>query len=87
MIRGKFSWNTLGLLLPNSHGLNTTFYLSIVAGHVHLFVLTSYQSSKGGFQNDNAPCHKVEFVSNWFPEHDNENSALQWPHHKGIITG
>ncbi len=32
------------------------------------------------FQQDNAPCHKAQIVSNhWFLEHDNEFTLLKWP--------
>ncbi len=42
---GIFSWHTLGPLGPIQHCLNTTVYLSIVAGHVHPFMTTVYPSS------------------------------------------
>uniref|UniRef100_A0A8C6WT35 Tc1-like transposase DDE domain-containing protein n=1 Tax=Neogobius melanostomus TaxID=47308 RepID=A0A8C6WT35_9GOBI len=38
-----------------------------------------YPSSDGYFQQDNAPCHKAQIISNWFLEHDNEFTVLQWP--------
>ena len=25
------------------------------------------------------PCHKAQIISNWFLEHDNEFTVLQWP--------
>ena len=39
----------------------------------------SVLSSDGYFQQDNASHHKVQIMSNWFLEHDNEFSVLQWP--------
>jgi len=30
---------------------------------------TMYPSSDGYFQQDNAPCHKAQIISNWFLEH------------------
>ncbi len=45
MVGGIFSWNTLGLLVPIEHRLDTTAYLSIVADHVHPFMTTVYPSS------------------------------------------
>ncbi len=36
MVRGIFSWHTLGPLVPIKHHLNATAYLSIVADHVGL---------------------------------------------------
>ncbi len=31
------------------------------------------------FQQDNAPCYKVQIISDWFLEHDNEFTLLKWP--------
>ncbi len=31
------------------------------------------------FQQDNAPCHKDQIISDWFVEHDNEFTLLKWP--------
>ncbi len=66
-------------LVPIEHRLNATVYLSIVADHVHPFMTTVYPSSDGYFQQDNAPCHKAQFISDWFLEHDNEFTLLKWP--------
>ncbi len=76
MVRGIFTWHTLGSLVPIEHRLNTTDYLSIVADHVHPFMTTV---SDGCFQQDNAPCHKAQIISDWFLEHDNEFTLLKWP--------
>ncbi len=40
---------------------------------------TVYQFSDGYFQQDNAPCHKAQIISDWFLEHDNEFTLLKWP--------
>ncbi len=37
--------------------------LSIVADHVHVFMTTVYPSSDGYFQQDNAPFHKAQIIS------------------------
>ncbi len=71
MVWGIFSWHTLGPLVPIEHRLNTTADLSIVADHVHPFMTTVYPSSDDYFQQDNAPCHKAQIISDWFLEHDN----------------
>ncbi len=42
MVRGMFSWHTLGPLVPIEHRLNATAYLSVVADHVHPFMTTVY---------------------------------------------
>ncbi len=79
MVWGIFSWKTLGPLVPIEHRLNTTAYLRFVADHVHPFMTTVYSSSDGYFQQDNAPCHKAQIISDWFLEHDNEFTLLKWP--------
>ncbi len=78
MVGGIFSWHTLGSLVPIEHRLNATAYLSVVADHVHPFMTTVYQSSDGYFQQDNAPCHKAQIISDWFLEHNNEFTLLKW---------
>ncbi len=40
---------------------------------------TVYTSSDAYFQQDNAPCHKAQIISDWFLEHDNEFNLLKWP--------
>ncbi len=64
--------------VPLEHGLNATVYLSIVAGHVHPFMTTVYHLLMY-FQQDNAPCHKAQIISDWFLEHDNEFTLLKCP--------
>ncbi len=68
-----------GPLVPIEHCLNATVYLSIVADDVHPFMTTVYPSSDEYFQQDNAPCHKAQIISDWFLEHDNEFTFLKWP--------
>ncbi len=38
-----------------------------------------YDYSVPIFQQDNAPCHKAQIISDWFLEHDNEFTLLKWP--------
>jgi len=76
---GIFSWHTLGPLVPVEPCLNTTAYLSIVADHVHPFMTTVYLSSDGYIQQDTAPCHKAQIISDSFLEHDNDFTLLKWP--------
>ncbi len=79
VVWGIFSWNTLRPLVPTEHCLNSKAYLSIVADHVHPFMTTVYTSSDEYFQQDNAPCHKAQIISDWFIERDNEFTLLKWP--------
>ncbi len=78
MVWGIFSWHTLGPLVPIEYCLNTTAYLSIVSDHVHPF-MTTVSHLLMYFQQDNAPCHKAQIISDWFLEHDNEFTLLKWP--------
>ncbi len=75
---GGYCLGTL-CLVPIEHRLNATDYLSIVADHVHPFMTTVYSSSDGYFQQDNAPRHKAQIISDWFLEHDNEFTLFKWP--------
>ncbi len=79
MVWGIFSWHTLAPIVSIEHRLNATAYLRIVADHVHPFMTTVYPSSDGYIQQDNAPCHKAQIISDWFLEHDNEFTLLKWP--------
>ncbi len=78
MVWGIFSLHTLGPLVSIEHRLNATASLSIVADHVCPFMTTVYPSSDGYFQQDKAPCHKAQIISDWFLEHDNEFTLLKW---------
>ncbi len=40
---------------------------------------TVYPLSDGYFQQDNAPCHKAQIISDWLLEHENEFTLLKWP--------
>ncbi len=75
---GGYCLGTL-CLVPIEHRLNATDYLSIVADHIHPFMTTVYSSSDGYFQQDNAPRHKAQIISDWFLEHDNEFTLFKWP--------
>ncbi len=79
MVWGIFFWHILGPVVPIEHRLITTAYLSIVADHVNPFMTTVYPSSDDYFQQDNAPCHKAQIISDWFLEHDNEFTLLKCP--------
>ncbi len=72
-------WDTLGPLVSIEPCLNATAYLSNVADHVHPFMTTVYPSSDGYFQQDNAPCHKAQIISDWFLLHGNVFTLLKWP--------
>ncbi len=52
--------------------------LSIVSDHVHPFMTTVHHLLMY-FQQDNAPCHKAQIISDWFLEHDNEFTLLKRP--------
>ncbi len=76
----------LAHLVPIDYRLNITVYLSIVADHVHPFMNTVYPSSDDYFQQDNAPYHKAQIISDWFLEHDNEFTLLKWPPQSSTVT-
>jgi len=47
MVRGMFSWHTLGPLVQIGHCLYATAYMSIVSDHVHPFMATMYPCQIG----------------------------------------
>ncbi len=63
IVWGIFSWYTLGTLVPIEHLLNATAYRSIVTDHVYPYMTTLYPFPDGYFQQDNAPCHIAQIIS------------------------
>ncbi|KAK3564923.1 hypothetical protein QTP86_031044 [Hemibagrus guttatus] len=78
MLWAMFCWETLGPAIHVDVTLTRTTYLSIVTDHVHPLMETVFPDGCGLFQQDNAPCHKVKMVQEWFDEH-NEFEVLTWP--------
>ncbi len=76
MVWGIFYWHTLGPLAPIEHNLNATAFLSIVTMSIHLWLQCTHLLML--LQQDNAPCHKAQIISDWFLEHDNEFTLLKW---------
>jgi len=69
MVWGIYSCHTLGPLVP----------IPCPSLYVHPLYDYSVPSSDGYFQQDNAPCHKAQIISDWFLEHNNEFTLLKWP--------
>nr|KAF6369106.1 hypothetical protein mMyoMyo1_010511 [Myotis myotis] len=79
MVWGMFSWHDLGPLIHVEQSLNSTTYLSIVAGQVHPIMLMTYPNGDGFFQQDNVPCHSAHIVQEWFQEHEGDFTLLRGP--------
>ncbi len=62
----QFSTNWASLITPQSTWV-------LFADHVHLFMTTVYHLLMY-FQQDNAPCHKAQIISDWF------SWTWQWVH-------
>ncbi len=78
MVWGIFSWHTLGPLVPIEHCLNATAYwVFLLTMSIPLWLQCTHLLMY--FQQDNAPCHKAQIISDWFLEHDNEFTLLKWP--------
>lgn len=68
----RFSWHTLGMIIPINHHMDTTSYLSIVADHVHPFMKTIYSSSNGYIQ---IMTNVTKVILNWFHEQVQHSSV------------
>ncbi|KAF7642467.1 hypothetical protein LDENG_00257450, partial [Lucifuga dentata] len=51
----------------------------MAADQVQPFMAAVFPDGTGPFQQDNAPCHAVNIVQEWFEEHDKELQVLTWP--------
>nr|KAF6324887.1 hypothetical protein mMyoMyo1_008338 [Myotis myotis] len=78
MVWGMFSWHDLGPLLCVEQHLNSTTYLSIIAGQLHPIMLMAYPNGDGFFQQDYAPGHGAHIVQEWFQEHEGNFTLLRW---------
>ncbi|GBN64100.1 hypothetical protein AVEN_20951-1 [Araneus ventricosus] len=72
---GTFSWTVLGPVVVVEQTIKVANYLTIIADYM-AFV---FPTGNGIFQQDNAPCHKVRFVWEWFEEHTDEFHLMSWP--------
>ncbi|GBO44314.1 hypothetical protein AVEN_150192-1 [Araneus ventricosus] len=54
-------------------------YLNIIAYQLHPYLAFVFPTGNGIFQQDNAPCHKVRIVLEWFEEHTDEFHLMSWP--------
>lgn len=63
-IWGRFSCHTLDSSVPTEHRLKSAVDHSLVADHVHPFI-TTVTILWWHFQQENAPGHKAQTVSNW----------------------
>lgn len=74
LVLGIFPLQKLGPLTPSSYHLKAAACLSIIADHVHLFMVTIYPSFNGYFEHH---VTKQNVLSDWFHEH-NEFAVFQW---------
>lgn len=61
---GEYFLGNLEPLVSVEHSLNTTAWLSIVAGHACSFMITVYSNFYGSFYQDNASCQKPQIILN-----------------------
>ncbi|KAI4885477.1 hypothetical protein NFI96_007017 [Prochilodus magdalenae] len=79
MVWGMFSWHSLGPLIRVEDTLSRAGYESILADHVHPYMLTVFPGADGIFQQDNEICHMDADVRQWLEEYDQDFQALPWP--------
>ncbi|GBM31322.1 hypothetical protein AVEN_91312-1 [Araneus ventricosus] len=66
MLWGTFSWATLGPVVVVEETMKAANYLNIIEDQLHLHMAFVFPTGNGIFQQDNAPCHKAQIVSEWF---------------------
>ncbi len=84
MVLGIFSWHTLPPPPPPPLSTNwASFKRHSLPEYCCWTCPSLYDYSEPifwcYFQQDNAPCHKAQIISDWFLEHDNEFTLLKRP--------
>lgn len=79
MLWAIFCWETRGPAIHMDVNLTGVTYLNIVTDHVHPFITMLFPGGTGLFQKNNAHCHMVNIVQEWFKKHDEEFKVLPWP--------
>ncbi len=75
----QINWMETRLLSASNHASEQMSFTVLGEWHVHPFMTTVYSSSDGYFQQDNAPRHKAQIISDCFLEHNNEFTLLKCP--------
>ncbi|GBM98948.1 Transposable element Tc1 transposase, partial [Araneus ventricosus] len=79
MLWGTLSWSALGPVVVVEQTMKAANYLNIIADQLHTYMAFVFPTGNGIFQQDNAPCHKVRIVLEWFEEHTDEFHLMSWP--------
>ncbi len=79
MMQGIISWHTFGPLVPVEHRLKHHSLPEYCCWSCPSLYDYSAPIFWCYFQQDSAPCHKAQIISDWFLEHDNVLTLLKWP--------
>ena len=74
---GCFSSAGPGCLLFYDGRLNAMRYVDTISGTLPDYLREKFSNNEYFFQQDNAPCHKARFTTNWFSEQN--IPLLDWP--------
>ncbi|GBN39680.1 Transposable element Tc1 transposase [Araneus ventricosus] len=79
ILGGTFSWAALLPVVVVQQTMKAENYLNIITDQLHPYMALVFPNGNGIFQQDNAPCHKVRIVLEWFEEHTDEFHLMFWP--------
>lgn len=74
---GMLLWHYLWHWIHVDICINSTPYKSIITDQVHYFMLMAYHNRYGHFQQDNASCHRVRIVHEWFYKNEGALTLLR----------
>lgn len=79
MLWGAFCWHGLGPLVPLEGEVTANEYTVILSDHLYPMMRHFYPDGSGLFQDDNAPLHRSQEVTQWFNENENDVNHMLWP--------
>ena len=62
-LRGAFSWNDLGAVIPLEGKINANYHLMLLSDHLRSMLQHFFPTRSGVFQDDNTPIHRAHVVA------------------------